>query len=45
MMGVLVRGERLAVVGWLGLGVLACALLALSLPASARRSPRGRADR
>lgn len=33
VMGVVVRGERLATVGWLGLVVLACALLALSLPA------------
>jgi drug/metabolite transporter, DME family len=41
MMGVLVRGERLALVGWLGLGVLACALLALSLPARPTRRLRG----
>jgi drug/metabolite transporter, DME family len=32
LLGVLVHGERLGAAGWVGLGVLACALVMLSLP-------------
>lgn len=42
LLGVFAHGERLAAAAWGGLGLLAVALLLLSLPASARRAAGGR---